>query len=58
MEYTLFKQFIDYMDYKYGIENISYNFIAFSYDIPDAISKDLKEFYNHTTKHNLNTIII
>jgi hypothetical protein len=58
MEYSLFKQFIDYMDYKYGIENISYNLIAFSYDIPSEISDDMKIFYKNITKHNSNTIII
>jgi Fe-S cluster assembly iron-binding protein IscA len=58
MEYSLFKQFIDYMDYRYGIDNISFNLIAFAYDIPDDISNDMKSFYENIKKHNTNTIII
>lgn len=58
MEYPLFKQFIDYMDFKHGIENISYNLIAFSYDIPEDISNELKDFYNKINKNASNTIII
>ncbi len=57
MEYSLFKRFIDYMDYKYGIDNISYNLIAFTYDIPLDIKKDLKNFFNKIKKND-NTIII
>lgn len=54
----LFKSFIEYIDANGGILNSSYNFIGFSYTIPDRISEELITFYLQKTKNNSNNTII
>lgn len=50
-----FKSLIEYLDDKYGLQNVSYNLIAFTYDIDYDTWNNMKEWY---IKKNGNGIII
>jgi len=51
-----FKNFITHLDNKYGLCNVSYNLLAFSYSIDDNVSTELKQWYRE--KNNNDIIII
>lgn len=59
IEYTIFKEFVNHMINRYGIENLPYNLIIFSYDLDNVNIDKLKKEYNGLTNSNMsNTIII
>lgn len=60
ISYPDFKCFLDYLEhFNGGIQNSSYNFIAFSYSLHDNILQNLNNYYMFLTKDNIcNTIIL
>lgn len=59
IEYTIFNEFVNHMINRYGIENLPYNLIIFSYDMDNVNIDKLKKEYNGFTNSNMsNTIII
>lgn len=58
MDHKMFHTFINHIDEMNGLCNSSYNFIGFSYTIPDEYVSNIISFYLHKTNNNLyNTII-
>ena len=49
----MFKDAIEHFEGKYGLGNISYNFIAFAHDIDDDISAELKGWVQGKTNKDI-----
>lgn len=52
----MFKDVVEHFADKYGLNDISYNFVAFAYDLDNDVSANLKTWYKE--KNNSEDVII